>query len=78
MAEHVTNELILEHVKALREDAKNARPERQEIRDEIHAMKAHLAGLVQSDLNRDCQQGNVFQRLERIERRLEPTDAPAE
>ncbi len=78
MAENVTSELILEHLKALREDAKNARLERHEIRDEIRAMKAHLAGLVQSDLNRDSQQGNVFQRLERIERRLELTDAPAE
>ncbi|MXW84862.1 MAG: hypothetical protein F4Z55_02695 [Boseongicola sp. SB0667_bin_21] len=78
MAEIVTSELILEHLKALGEDAKNARLERHEIRDEIRAMKAHLAGLVQRDLNRDGQQGNVFQRLERIERRLELTDAPAE
>ena len=78
MAEILTSELILEHLKALGEDAKNARLERHEIRDEIRAMKAHLAGLVQSDLNRDGQQGNVFQRLERIERRLELTDAPAE
>ncbi len=65
MADNVTNELILEHLKALQEDAKVARLERHEIRDEIRALKGHMAALLQSDLNRDSQQGNVYQRLDR-------------
>ncbi|MCD1636620.1 hypothetical protein K7H91_22955 [Martelella mediterranea] len=71
MADNVTNELLLEHLKALREDAKMAREERREIRDEIRAIKAHVAALVQSDLNRDGQQASIYARLDRIERRLE-------
>ena len=78
MTGNVTNEPILEHLKAIGEDARNARLERHEIRDEIRAIKAHVAGLVQNDLNRDSQQGNVFVRPDRIERRRELTDAPAE
>ena len=78
MPDNVTNELILEHLKALQEDAKIARLERHEIRDEIRALKTHMAALVQSDLNRDSQQGSVYQRLERIEQRLNLADAPAE
>ena len=71
MSENVTNELILEHLKALRDDAKQARTERHEIRDEIRALKGHISALVQSDLNRDSQQGSVLHRLERVERRLD-------
>tara|TARA_B100000614_G_scaffold239292_1_gene238733 strand:+ start:486 stop:716 length:231 start_codon:yes stop_codon:yes gene_type:complete len=74
MADNVTNELLLEHLKVLREDAKMAREERREIRDEIRAIKAHVAALVQSDLNRDGQQASIYTRLDRIERRLELSD----
>ncbi|WP_144409631.1 hypothetical protein [Martelella endophytica] len=71
MAENVTNELILEHLQALHVDAGRAREERREIRDELRAVMAHVAALVQSDLNRDSQQASIYARLDRIERRLE-------
>lgn len=59
MTDNVTNELLLEHLKALHREAKIAREERREIRDEIRSVKAHVAALVQSDLNRDSQQGSI-------------------
>lgn len=74
MADNVTNELLLEHLKALRHDAQLARDERREIRDEIRTVKAHVAALVQSDLNRDGQHASIYARLDRIERRLELSD----
>ena len=74
MADNVTNEVLLEHLKALHNESKVARQERREIRDEIRAVKGHVAALVQSDLNRDSQQGNLHARIERIERRLELFD----
>jgi len=74
MTDNVTNELILEHLKVLQADAKTARMERKEIRDELRAIKGHIVALVQSDLNRDSQQGSVYIRLDRIERRLELRD----
>lgn len=78
MSENVTNELLLEHLKRLHDEARNARLERKEIRGELRAIKAHVVALVQSDLNRDSQQGSVYERLDRIERRLDLVDAPAE
>ena len=74
MADNVTNEVLLEHLKALHYEAKVARQERREICDEIRAVKGHVAALVQSDLNRDSQQGNLHARIEPIERRLELFD----
>ncbi len=74
MTDNVTNELLLEHLKALQTDAQSARMERKEIGDELRAINTHIAALVQSDLNRDAQQGSIYERLERIERRLELND----
>ncbi len=78
MAENVTNELLLEHLKRLQDEAANARQERKEIRDELRVIKSHIVALAQSDLNRDSQQGSIYVRLDRIERRLDLADAPAE
>ena len=71
MTDNVTNELILEHLKALQEDVRSTRMERREILDKLRAIKGHVAVLAQSDLNRDSQQGNIFIRLDL-------SDAPAE
>lgn len=71
MADNVTNELILEHLKALRDEAVIARQERHEIRDQIAVIKGHVSTLVQSDLSRDSHHAGLLSRIERIERRLE-------
>ena len=78
MPEKVTLEFISEQLKRLQDDTRNASFERREIRDELRSIKGHLVALVQSDLNRDSQQGTIFERLDRIERRLDLADAPAE
>ena len=71
MADNVTNELILEHLKALRDEAVIARQERHEIRDQLTVIKGHVSTLVQSDLSRDTHHAGLLSRIERIERRLE-------
>jgi predicted nucleic acid-binding Zn-ribbon protein len=73
MAE-ITNELMFEQLKAIRSDMSVMKSDIREIRDELRAVKSHVAGLVQSDLNRDSAIASLTQRVERIERRLELTD----
>lgn len=55
MPEIVTNEMILEHLRALQEVIESARMERREIRDEIRALKDQVSAL-KSALDRDEQE----------------------
>ncbi|MEO1564174.1 MAG: hypothetical protein AAFR98_12120 [Pseudomonadota bacterium] len=70
MAENVTNELLLENLKAIRDELGGMRGEMAEVRGEMRAMKSHLLGLVQSDLTRDSESATIKARLDVIERRL--------
>ncbi len=75
MAE-VTNELMYEVLKALRDDDARVQDGQQDIRTELQAIRGHMLA-VQTDI------GNVYTilarhdlRLGRIERRLEIVDEP--
>lgn len=78
MPNNVTNELILEHLKQIQGTLSDHDGRFSRIESELRAIKAHVAGLVQSDLTRDADQASMQVRLDRIERRLELSDAPAE
>lgn len=78
MAENVTNELILEHLKQIQGKLSDHDARFSRIESELRAVKSHVAGLVQSDLSRDADQATMQVRLDRIERRLGIADAPAE
>lgn len=78
MADNVTNELILEHLKQIQGKLSDHDGRFSRIESELRAIKAHVAGLVQSDLTRDADQASMQVRLDRIERRLDLSDAPAE
>lgn len=71
MADHVTNELLLEHLKAIQ--GKLARNDEafQRIEGEIRILKTHVYGLVQAEMGRDPDMASL---LVRIERRLELND----
>jgi len=71
MTDNVTNELILEHLKALREDAKNTRLDIADIKDDIRIIKGHMASFMQSEVKQDGEIAALQSRLERIEKRLE-------
>jgi hypothetical protein len=74
MADNVTNELLLEHLKAIQ--AKLARHDEafQRIEAEVRVLKTHIYGLVQAELGRDPDMASLLLRIERIERRLELND----
>ena len=74
MAEDVTNELILEHLKRIQGKLSEHDERFSRIENELRAIKAHVSGLVQSDLTRDTAQASLQIRLDRIERRLDLTD----
>ena len=68
---NVTNELILEHLKAMRSDMGDMKDEMRLMKDEMIAMKKMVGSLVMQDLNRDDEMAHVRKRLDRIEARLE-------
>lgn len=78
MAENVTNETVLEHVRQIQGRLSDHDARFSRIESELRAVKSHVAGLVQSDLSRDADQAAMQVRLDRIERRLGIADAPAE
>lgn len=71
MAENVTNELILEHLKAIQSKLIDHDNRFSSIENKLSAVKAHVAGLVQTDLTRDSDYATLALRIDRIERRLE-------
>ena len=71
MADNVTNELLLEHLKAIRTEMSDVRARVSSIENEMRAVKGHLAVLVQADLGRDDRIASFEVCLDRVERRLE-------
>ncbi|MEO0487888.1 MAG: hypothetical protein AAF092_18475 [Pseudomonadota bacterium] len=71
MADNVTNELLLEHLKAIRSEMSEVRARLSSVENEMRAVKGHLAVLIQADLGRDERIANFEIRLDRVERRLE-------
>ncbi|MDE0696008.1 MAG: hypothetical protein OXH76_09285 [Boseongicola sp.] len=78
MADNVTNELILEHLKQIQGKLSDHDGRFSRLDSQLRAIKAHVAGLALSDLSRDADQASMQVRLDRVERRLELSDAPAE
>lgn len=85
MPDNVTNELLLEHMKAVRAELAAMRTDIREIRD--RQTETHSAVLaVRRDQAQDAEVGvhlagrvdRLYDRLDRIERRLDLTDTPAE
>jgi chromosome segregation ATPase len=72
MAE-VTNELMLEHLKAIQ--AKLSEHDRRfdELSTDLRSLKAHMAGFMSNEVNQDAVIAALRERIERIERRLEIT-----
>ena len=71
MSENVSDELLLETLKQMQSKLSEHGQAFGRIENEIKAVKSHIQGLVQSDLNRDADWASLKTRIERIERRLE-------
>jgi len=74
MADNVTNELLLETLKAIRAEVSQLRADLKENTAEVRAVKHHVQGLVVTEFNRDSEVASLKIRIERIERRLELND----
>ena len=74
MADNVTNELLLEPLKAIRAEVAQLRADLKENTAEVRAVKHHVQGLVVTEFNRDSEVASLKLRIERIERRLELND----
>lgn len=74
MSENVTNELILEHLKAIRTELVSLRSDVTDIKNDIRNLKVHMAGFMQTEIVQDSVTASLTLRVERIERRLELRD----
>jgi hypothetical protein len=74
MADHDTNELLLEHLKAIQGKLARHDDAFQRLEAEIRVLKTHVYGLVQAEMGRDPDMALLKRRIERIERRLELND----
>ena len=74
MAENLTNELLLEQLKAIRGELSHIREEIAEIKEDNRAHRTLTSGLLQTDNLHGGQIGAAQIRLDRIERRLSLND----
>ncbi len=82
MAENVTNELMLEILKQLQKDMADVKATLADhtrqfirVREDINSVREDINGLRGDDLRREAVQAKMDERLQRIENRLNLTDA---
>ena len=78
MPGNVTNELLLEHMKAIQAKLAAMASDITELKTDMRGIKSHMAGFMQSEVAQDNAIASMQSRLDRIERRLDLADAPAE
>jgi hypothetical protein len=71
MAENVTNELLLETLKAIQATLSRIDGRITHVEGDIRIIKGHMASFMQSEVQQDAAIAELGLRLDRIERRLE-------
>ena len=71
MAETVTNELLLEHLKSIQASLAEHDRRFSAIESDLRAIKGHMASFLQSEIAQDIIHAELRTRIERIERRLD-------
>lgn len=71
MPDNVTNELLLEHLKAIQAKVSRTDERLEHIEGDIRIIKGHMANFMQAEVQQDAAIASLQSRLERIERRLE-------
>jgi hypothetical protein len=77
MADNVTNELLLETLRAIQGKLSRMADDLVDLKNDMRGMKGHMAAFMQSELAQDGALASIQSRLERIERRLELHDRSA-
>ena len=71
MADKVTNELLLEHLKAIQAKLGLLASDLADAKSDLRGIKSHLAGFMESEVAQDGALAALQARLDRVERRLE-------
>ena len=74
MPDNVTNQLLLEHLKAIQAKLASMDDRINELHADVRGVKSHVAGFMQSEISRDSTIATMQERLDRNERRLELHD----
>jgi predicted nucleic acid-binding Zn-ribbon protein len=73
MTEHAEN-LILEHLKAIRRDQSTMRSDLHDVRLRVSSVESHAANIVSDVLRINVRLDTIGDRMERIEHRLDLQD----
>ncbi len=74
MVDNVTNELLLEHLKAVQTKLGQVASDISDLKTDMRGIKGHMASFMQSEVTQDSSIAALQSRLDRIERRLELSD----
>ena len=74
MADNVTNELLLEHLKAIQSKLAQHDDRFTAIESDLRSVKGHLASFMQTEVAQDTTMAELRTRMDRIERRLDIVD----
>ena len=74
MADNVTNELLLEHMKDLQAKISGMQTDIGDIKADIRGIKGHMVTFMQTELVQDGTIASIQTRLDRIEQRLSLSD----
>lgn len=74
MADVVTNELILEHLKSIQQRLSNLENGQADIKTSLVSIQQHMTGFMTHATAHESAIANLQLRMERLERRLEISD----
>ena len=74
MTQNVTNELLMETLKAIQSKLSAIGEDIADVKNDVRGVKSHMAGFMQTEVAQDSAIASIKERLERIERRLELRD----
>ncbi|MEM7644590.1 MAG: hypothetical protein AAF366_19010 [Pseudomonadota bacterium] len=75
MAGNVTNELLLETLKAMQAKLSDVASDIHDVKTDLRGIKGHMASFMQSELAQDNSLASIQARIERIERRLDLSES---
>lgn len=71
MPENVTNELLLETLKAIQGKLSDMSGDLHDLKSDMRGLKGHMAAFMHSEVAQDGAIASIQAKIERIERRLE-------
>lgn len=71
MADNVTNELLLETLKAIQAKINDMANDLSDVKADMRGLKGHMAAFMQSEVAQDGAVAAIQTKIDRIERRLD-------